>query len=191
MERCLSSRSTAHPFAPAALKGTTGQRGAHTGIRARSGQFGRTWYSGYEARFGSVRQHPTGRPRDTGDDVTAPSGLPAVWRADADRMECYGPSATAAALRAAADQLEAAFRAGAQDSLTLAEAERESGYSRQHLARMVRHGALTNIGRPRSPRVRRGDLPRKPRRLALRRQETADRLACTDLTRMAGPAACQ
>jgi hypothetical protein len=80
-------------------------------------------------------------------------------------------------LRAAADQLEAAFRANAQDSLTLAEAERESGYSRQHLARMVRKGTLTNVGRPRSPRVRRGDLPRKPRRLALRSESRAGNIS--------------
>lgn len=114
-----------------------------------------------------MRRRPCGRRRDTGEDVTAPSALPALWRANANRMECYGPSPTAAALRAAADQLEAAFRADAQDSLTLAEAERESGYSRQHLARLVRQGALANIGRPRSPCASRRPS-RKPRQFALR-----------------------
>ena len=51
--------------------------------------------------------------------------------------------------------------------LTLPEAARESGYSVDHLGRMIRQGKLPNAGAPNRPRIRAGDLPRRPnRRLA-------------------------
>ena len=37
----------------------------------------------------------------------------------------------------------------------------ESGYSEDHLGRLVRAGTLRNYGRKGAPRVRRGDLPRR------------------------------
>ena len=46
--------------------------------------------------------------------------------------------------------------------LTLREAAELSGYTRQHLARLIQQGKLKNYGRPNAPRVRRGDLPIKP-----------------------------
>lgn len=45
--------------------------------------------------------------------------------------------------------------------LSLAAASSESGYSRDHLARLIRQGTIPNAGRPNAPRVRRRDLPRK------------------------------
>src|SRR4051812_5177497 len=45
--------------------------------------------------------------------------------------------------------------------LSLAAASSESGYSRDHLARLIRQGTIANAGRPNAPRVRRRDLPRK------------------------------
>ena len=45
--------------------------------------------------------------------------------------------------------------------LSLAAASAESGYSRDHLARLIRQGTIPNAGRPNAPRVRRRDLPRK------------------------------
>lgn len=60
---------------------------------------------------------------------------------------------------------EAVFATEEAETLTLAHAARESGYSRDHLARLLRSGTLPNAGRPRSPRIRRSDLPRKPSRL--------------------------
>jgi hypothetical protein len=51
---------------------------------------------------------PTG---EAGRRKIAPSALPALWRADAERLERYGPSPAVAALRAAADQLEEALSA--------------------------------------------------------------------------------
>ena len=45
--------------------------------------------------------------------------------------------------------------------LSLPAAARESGYSRDHLARLVREGKIRNAGRPNAPKIRRRDLPRK------------------------------
>jgi len=57
--------------------------------------------------------------------------------------------------------VSAVFATEEDTLLTLREAARESGYSPDHLGRLVRDGAIPNAGRPRSPRIRRKDLPRK------------------------------
>jgi hypothetical protein len=74
----------------------------------------------------------------------------------------YGAAGNAAALDAAADQLEDAFRSDGDDLLTVAQAAAESGYSADHIGRELRSGHVPNAGRPRAPRIRRADLPRKP-----------------------------
>jgi hypothetical protein len=48
------------------------------------------------------------------------------------------------------------------DALTLAEAALASGYSADALRHMIAEGKLANVGRKGAPRLRRGDLPRKP-----------------------------
>lgn len=65
--------------------------------------------------------------------------------------------------------LSALFGTEEDAPLTLSEASRESGYSADHLSRLVRLGAIPNAGRPRSPRIRRKDLPRKASSLSLPR----------------------
>lgn len=87
--------------------------------------------------------------------------LPARWRASAEELKRYGADAQARALEEAAEQLEAAIvdRDGAE--LTLQEAAAESGYSADHLSRLIREGKLASLGKPHAPRIRRGDLPRK------------------------------
>lgn len=50
---------------------------------------------------------------------------------------------------------------GGGDALTLREAAGESGYSPDHLSRLVREGRLPNVGRKHAPRVLRSDLPRR------------------------------
>jgi hypothetical protein len=98
-----------------------------------------------------------------------PSGSPlesllAEWRADADRMRRYGHEATATVCELHARQVEAAMAAMEAEALTLVEAAEESGLSADHLGRLLRTGAIPNAGRKGAPRIRRGDLPRSPRR---------------------------
>ncbi len=45
--------------------------------------------------------------------------------------------------------------------LDLAEAASRSGYSREHLGRLVREGKIPNAGRPNAPRISLRDLPRR------------------------------
>ena len=59
-------------------------------------------------------------------------------------------------------ELETLFREEESETLTLEQAADNSGYSVDHLARSLRSGAIPNAGRKGQPRVRRGDLPRKP-----------------------------
>jgi hypothetical protein len=91
-----------------------------------------------------------------------PGEPPSVWRAEAERLRHYGAIGNATTLEAAAEQLDSALRADANVHLTIARAAAESGYSADHLERLLRDGRLPNVGRKHAPRVRRVDLPRKP-----------------------------
>jgi hypothetical protein len=63
------------------------------------------------------------------------------------------------------DEVLADLRAMAAEAeqplLNLTEASSLSGYSREHLGRLVRDGKIENAGRPNAPRIRLRDLPRK------------------------------
>jgi hypothetical protein len=48
-----------------------------------------------------------------------------------------------------------------QELLTLEEAERESGYTYDHLRKLVSKGAIANHGRRGKPLIQRGELPKK------------------------------
>lgn len=86
--------------------------------------------------------------------------LPASWRALADTLRPYADAA-AVAYERAADALDAALNAEQGALLTLREAARLSGYSADHLSRLLRQGRIANAGRPYAPRIRRADLPRR------------------------------
>ena len=75
--------------------------------------------------------------------------LPATWRTPA------------VALESCAAELEATLRERDETTLSLTEAARESGYSADHLGRLVRDGRIPNAGRPGAPRIARSHLPRK------------------------------
>ena len=62
--------------------------------------------------------------------------------------------------------LESLDQDGSDDALTVAEAAEYSGFSAAHIRRLVNDGKLSANGRAHARRVRRGDLPRKPRVLA-------------------------
>jgi hypothetical protein len=87
--------------------------------------------------------------------------LSAKWIEDASRMKLYGAASQATALLRAADDLLHVLSTIENDTLSLTDAARESGYSADHLGRLVRRGEIPNAGRPGAPRIRRTHLPRK------------------------------
>lgn len=54
--------------------------------------------------------------------------------------------------------------------LTLEAASRRSGYSKDHLSRLIREGVIANAGRRGAPRIRLGDLPQRAPTLGSRRE---------------------
>jgi hypothetical protein len=91
----------------------------------------------------------------------------AALRAKATELrDLFGDEARARALEWAACEIESAMRDDAEQLLSLADAATISGYTVDHLARLVRTGKLVDRRGPRdtSTRVRRGDIPIKARR---------------------------
>jgi hypothetical protein len=89
------------------------------------------------------------------------AALPAKWRATAATLRTYSASPHAEVVEQLAAELEAAVRQQALEALSLEAAARESGYSYSALQKMVASGKLENVAKKGSPRVRRGDLPKK------------------------------
>lgn len=87
------------------------------------------------------------------------TGLPGAWRDKATDLEAFGAAPQATALRWAATQLEHALGEAGERTLTLTEAAAATGYSADHLGRLVRDGRLPNAGRPNAPKIRAKDLP--------------------------------
>ena len=85
------------------------------------------------------------------------------WRGKADSIRAYSPD-LARVLEAVAEELEHFDREYQAEPLTLAQASAESGYSSDHLCRLVGEARIENVGKAGTPRIRRGDLPRKPPR---------------------------
>jgi len=86
------------------------------------------------------------------------------WEADAATMEQYSDARGAAVCRLHLAEFKEAVRAEDEHTLTLSEAALESGYSESHLRHRISDGEIQNAGRKGSPRIRRGDLPKKMRR---------------------------
>ena len=85
------------------------------------------------------------------------------WRSRAEELEPYSPSA-AQAFRQAAVELEESLRSSAEEELTLSEAASASGYAPRTLREKLGNGEIANAGRKGSPRIKRADLPVRPRR---------------------------
>lgn len=85
--------------------------------------------------------------------------LARIRRTATDLRQSFGDDARARALEWAVAQVEAAIRAEAGEVLSLRDASTRSGYSVDHLARLVRSGKIANHGRRGAPRIRAGDLP--------------------------------
>ena len=114
-------------------------------------------------------------------DRPSVEGLPADWRRQAKSLRRYGGETPATAIERCAEDLEATLVERDETTFSLVEASRESGYSADHLGRLVRDGKIPNAGRPGAPRIALKDLPRKahapdPPRLAetRRRRETSN-----------------
>jgi hypothetical protein len=88
------------------------------------------------------------------------------WREEAEVLRRRSAVGNAEVLESCADELEAALHGWALEPLTLDGAEEESGYSKSRLRGLVREGVIEDVGHGGQVMVRRGDLPRKPGRLA-------------------------
>ncbi len=89
--------------------------------------------------------------------------LASLGRRAAD-MEMVGGNAVGAAARVLIGEMERFLAERDAELLTLQQAERESGYTYDHLRRLVASGSIPNHGRKGKPLVRRGELPKKSAR---------------------------
>jgi hypothetical protein len=107
-----------------------------------------------------------------------PESLPSEWRQRATELRTWAAAESAAcALERAADELEQSLQRRSEETLNLKEAAGVSGYTADHLSRLIRGGKLNNAGRPRAPRIRRSDIPQKPSRVAPAVTSTYDPIA--------------
>lgn len=97
-------------------------------------------------------------------DPLTPSDLPETWRVLAAQLRSLGGDAQARTLEWCADQLTSAVLQKADELLSLHRASEESGYSIDHLGRLLREGKISNAGRRAKPLIRRCDLPVKASR---------------------------
>jgi len=93
----------------------------------------------------------------------SPRELSRRWREEAALLRLHRHERDATWLEDRAEELERALTESEARPVSLVEAARISGYSPDHLGRLVREGKLSNLGRPKAPKVRICDLPRKLR----------------------------
>ena len=90
------------------------------------------------------------------------SELSEEWRALAEQQRRLGAEPQARTLEYCADALWSALAANDDELLSLHQAAHESGYTPDHLGRLLREGKVQNAGRKARPLIRRSDLPSKP-----------------------------
>lgn len=97
-------------------------------------------------------------------EYTGPPEAFAEWlRARALSLEAWeGETPTVRTLRRIAQELDAAFRRGANRNVGLAEAAEIGGYSVSHLGRLLRENPGRNVGTKHRPAFAYHDVPRKP-----------------------------
>ena len=88
--------------------------------------------------------------------------LVSAWLAEAESLRSWGGGGLAEVLERASSQLEQLIEELGHQQLTLKEASELSGYSTDHLSRLVRDGRIPNAGKHGAPRIKCVDLPRKP-----------------------------
>ena len=99
-----------------------------------------------------------------GNAIPRPAELPATFRAIAASLRQYGADDSRAAIwELAAEMLEESQRQFGLELLTLPQAEAESGYTRDHLGRLVDEDRIPNASAVAgSKAILRMHLPRKP-----------------------------
>lgn len=90
-----------------------------------------------------------------------PVELVEEWETAAGTLEHYGDERGAALCRLHAEELTKALSAFEAEALTLSDASDLSGYSADHLGRLIREGSIPNAGRSGAPRIARRDIPQK------------------------------
>ncbi len=98
------------------------------------------------------------------DAAPRPADLPAAFKKVAAIAREYTADERAAAIwERAAEMVEESLRRSGLELLTLPQAEAESGYSRDHLRRLIDEGKIPNASTVDGSRsILRKDLPRKP-----------------------------
>ena len=92
-----------------------------------------------------------------------PAEFLAKWATEADAMQRRGVMVNGAGLLSEVLADFKALMSGQSEAvMSLPEAAARSGYSVEHLGRLVRQGRVPNAGRKGAPRVKAADLPRKP-----------------------------
>jgi hypothetical protein len=94
-------------------------------------------------------------------DRIRPADLAMRWRSKAEDLRRLAAEAQAVTLEHCADELEEALRETEAVPLNLQQAAEQSGYSPDHLGRLIREGKIPNAGRSGAPKILRRDLPRK------------------------------
>lgn len=98
--------------------------------------------------------------------ATAPlDALRTRWRTRRDEFERFRAAVDGATLcDEFLAELESAIQARDDECLALRDASTVSGYTVDHLARLIRQGRLPNSGRRGAPRIRVRDIPVRPGR---------------------------
>ena len=93
--------------------------------------------------------------------MSSPTTLSTRWRSRAKLFRDHADESVARAYEKCAEELDEALREQDERLLDLQEAAELSGYSPDHLGRLVREEKIQNAGRPGAPRIRIKELPRK------------------------------
>lgn len=90
-------------------------------------------------------------------------GLLTQWRDEANWVEKrMGQPSLAHVTRTHIADVEKLLEDAGDEPLTIREAAQLSGYSADHLRRLILEGRIPNAGRPGAPKIARRHLPRKP-----------------------------
>lgn len=85
------------------------------------------------------------------------------WKQESVRLRSrFGEHHATKTMQTLADELLECIEAAQGRLLNLKEAAGVSGYSDDHLGRLVRSGDIVNSGRPNAPKIALRDLPMKP-----------------------------